>query len=105
MDLFETLQKCNIHGYENQNKKGQNCHILVCERSLALYLYIPPHSCHASGLLYALILRMNLPIFQLCSKEEDVDRELTIFMRRLLDRGYQLEYITPKVSKAIKNAQ
>ena len=38
-------------------------------------------------------------------KEEDVDRELTLFMRRLLDRGYKIESITPKVSKAIKNAQ
>ena len=105
MGLFETLQKCKIHGYENQNQKGQNCHILVCERSLALYLYIPPHSCYASGILSALILRMNLPIFQLCLKEEDVDRELTLFMRRLLALGYQLEYITLKVSKEIKNAQ
>ena len=74
-------------------------------KPLALHLYIPPHSCHAPGLLFALISGMTLRIFQLCSREEDVDQELTLFMRRLLERGHQLEEITPKVSRAIKNAQ
>ena len=68
-------------------------------------LFLLPHSCHAPGLLSALISGMTLRIFQLCSRDEDVDQELTLFMQRLLERGHKLDKITPKVSRAIKNAQ
>ena len=78
---------------------------LLYEKPLALHLYIPPHSCHAPGLLTALIFGMTLRIFQLCSRERDVDQELTSFMQRLLERGQKLEEVTPKLSSAIKNAQ
>ena len=74
-------------------------------KPLALHLYIPPHSCHAPGLLTALIFGMTLRIFQLYSRERDVDQELTSFMQRLLERGQKLEEVTPKLLSAIKNAQ
>ena len=85
-------------------KKGKTVTSLYA-KPLALYLYIPPHSCHAPGLLSALIFGMTFRIFHLRPREEDVDRELTLFMQRLLDRGYTIDSITLKVSKAIKNAQ
>ena len=74
-------------------------------KPLALNLHIPHHSCHAPGLLTGLISGITLRIFQLCSRYKDVDQELTLFMQRLLGRGHKLEEITPKVSRAIKNAQ
>ena len=64
-------------------------------KPLALYLYIPPHSCHAPGVLSGLIFGMILRIHQLCSKEEDIDKELHLFVSRLLDRGYDLDKIKP----------
>ena len=74
-------------------------------KPLALHLYIPPHSYHAPGLLLTLISGITLRIFQLCLRDEDVDQELTLFMRRLLERDHKLDKITPKLSRAIKNAQ
>ena len=74
-------------------------------KPLALHFYTPSHSFHAPGLLSAFISGMTLGIFQLCSGKDDMDQELTVFMRRLRERGHKLDGITPKVSRAIKNAQ
>ena len=73
-------------------------------KPLALYLYIPPHSCHAPGVLTGLVFGMILRIHRLCSKEEDIDKELHLFVSRLLDRGYDLDKLKPLISKAIYNA-
>ena len=74
-------------------------------KPLALYLYIPPHSCHSPGVLAGLIYGMILQIHQLCTKEIDVDREMYLFMRRILNRGHNLDKITTLFSKAIINAK
>ena len=74
-------------------------------KPLALYLYLPPHSCHAPGVLTGLVFGMILRIHRLCSKEEDIDKELHLFVSRLLDRGYDLDKLKPLISKAIYNAQ
>jgi len=74
-------------------------------KPLALYLYIPPHSCHAPGVLTGLICGMVLRIHQLCTKEKDVDREIYLFMRRVLDRGHNLDEIKAIFSHAITNAK
>jgi hypothetical protein len=73
-------------------------------KPLALYLYIPPHSCHAPGVLTGLIYGVVLRIHQLCSKENDINRELYLFMRRILDRGHDLDNTTNLFSKAMCNA-
>jgi hypothetical protein len=71
---------------------------------LALHLYLPPHSCHAPGLLTGLIFGNVLPIHQLCSAATDVKKELKLFLHRLLDRGYKLWKITLIFQRAIDNA-
>ena len=48
---------------------------------------------------------MILQIHQLYTKETDVDREMYLFMRRILDRGHNLDKITTIFSKAITNAK
>ena len=74
-------------------------------KPLALHLYIPPHSCHPSGSSSGLIFGNILRIYQLSSRQADVQSELCNFYSRLLDRGYKEELILPLFSKGIKNAQ
>jgi hypothetical protein len=71
---------------------------------LALHLYLPPHSCHAPGVLSGLIFGNVLRIHQLCSTAADTKKELKLFFHRLLDRGYKLHTITPIFQQAIDNA-
>jgi hypothetical protein len=70
-------------------------------KPLALHLYLPPHSCHAPGVLSGLIFGNVLRIHQLCSAAFDIKKELKLFFHCLLDRGYQLQKITPLFQQAI----
>lgn len=74
-------------------------------KPLALYLYIPPHSCHAPGVNTGLIFGQVLRIHQLCSKQIDINKELALFMHHLADRGYPINTLTPLFAKAIENAK
>ena len=74
-------------------------------KPLALYLYIFPHSCHLPGVFTGLIYGMILRIHQLCSKETDVNREIYLFTRRILDRGHNLDEITTLFSRTIINTK
>jgi hypothetical protein len=73
--------------------------------SMALHLYIPPHSCHAPGVLPGIVFGNVLQIHQLCSRAADVTQELKIFFHRLLDHGYQLAQLTPLFQQAMDNAK
>jgi hypothetical protein len=73
-------------------------------KPMALHLYLPPHSCHAPGVLPGLIFGNVLRIHQLCSDAKDVVKELKLFFHRLLDRGYQSNQLTPLFQQAIDNA-
>ena len=74
-------------------------------KPLALHLYLPPHSCHAPGVLLGLIFGNILRIHQLCSTAADIKKELKLFFHRLLDCGYELHTITPIFQQAIDNAR
>jgi hypothetical protein len=56
-------------------------------KPMALYQYIPPTTCHPPGTLTGLVFGQVLQIFQLCSRDEDIDLELAAFHHRLLDCG------------------
>jgi hypothetical protein len=73
-------------------------------KPLDLHLYLPPHTCHAPGVLSGLILGNVLCIHQLCSAAADIKKELKLFFHCLLDRGYQLHKTTPLFQQAIDNA-
>lgn len=64
-------------------------------KPMALHLYIPPSSCHAPGLSTGLIYGHFYRIYQLCSHEHDIEREIHLFCNRLLDRGYSLSELIP----------
>jgi hypothetical protein len=52
---------------------------------MALHLYIPPHSCHAPGVLSRLVFSNILCIHQLCSNVKDVIKEIKLLLHRLMD--------------------
>ncbi len=74
-------------------------------KPLALHLYLPPHSCHAPGVVSGLVFGNVLQIYQLCSLATDIKKELKLFLHRLLDHGYQLEQLTPLFQQAIDNVK
>ena len=71
----------------------------------ALQLFIPPRSCHPPGVLTGLIMGNVLCIFRLCSKDQDITKELNLFFEAVLTRGYQASTIKPIFEKAINNAK
>jgi hypothetical protein len=72
-------------------------------KPMALHLYIPPHSCHAPGVLLGIVFGNVLRIHQLCSRAANIVRELKLFFHRLLDQGYQSLQLTPLFQQAIDN--
>ena len=74
-------------------------------KPMALHLYLPPHSCHAPGVLSGLVSGNILRIYQLCSTTKDVEKEVKLFFHRLLDRGYQTEQLIPYFQRAIDKAK
>jgi hypothetical protein len=74
-------------------------------KPMALHLYLPPHSCHAPGVLSGLIFGNVLRTHQLCSDAQDVVKEIKLFLHCLLDQGYQLTQLTPLFQKALDNAK
>lgn len=73
-------------------------------KPLALHLYLPPHSAHPPGCTVGLVMGNVLRIYQLCSREQDVERELRVFYQRLRDRGHQDSSLLPLFKKAVANA-
>jgi hypothetical protein len=76
----------------------------IYAKPLALYQYIPPNSCHPPGVLTGLIFGQILRIYQLCSQSKDIDKELSLFHTRLLNRGYATNQLIPFFEKGINNA-
>jgi hypothetical protein len=85
--------------------EGRHIKSSLYAKPMALHLYLPPHSCHAPGVLSGLVFGNVLHIHQLCSDMKDVMKELKLFFHRLLDRGYQLSQLTPLFQQAIDNAK
>ena len=56
-------------------------------KSLALYHYIPPNSCHPPGVLLGLVFGQILWIHWLCSNNSNVEKELCLFTHASLTVG------------------
>ena len=85
--------------------EGRHIKSSLYAKPMALHLYLPPHSCHAPGVLSGLVFGNVLRIHQLCSDAKDVTKELKLFFHRLLDRGYQSHQLTPLFQQAMDNAE
>lgn len=74
------------------------------EKPMALYLYLPPHSCHAPGVRTGLINGEILRIHRLCTDEDDIVARVRTFFRRMRRRGHQPRDILPLFKKGRANA-
>jgi len=103
---WEFTKRCKSVVFMDMTIEIENGKIVTSlyAKPLALYLYIPPHSCHSPGVHTGTIFGNILRIFQLCSRDKDIDKELSLFYERLLDRGHQQSTILPLFEKAISNA-
>ena len=81
-------------------KKNDEIHTTLFEKSLNLYLYIPPHSAHPPGVLTGLVIGNCHRIHTLCSDETDRINNLRSFLRRLRARGYPLSTLLPLFHRA-----
>lgn len=64
-------------------------------KPMALHLYIPPTSCHAPGIATGLVFGHFFRIFELCSHQHDIEQEMYLFFKCLLDRGYTFSQLSP----------
>ena len=70
------------------------------EKELNLYLFIPPHSAHAPGVLTGLVLGNCHRIHTLCSNPADVLHLSQLFFNRLIRRGYSPNILLPLFKRA-----
>ena len=84
---------------------GTKIETTLFEKQLALHLYIPHHSCHPPGVIVGLVVGNVLQIFQLFSRQDDIEMHLCKFFACLLDRGYQSKVMMPLFDHAISNAE
>jgi hypothetical protein len=68
--------------------KSDHIHTDLFEKSLNLYFYIPPSSCHSSGVINGIILGGVHRIYRLCSDNSDIKKHLINFRNRLIAQGY-----------------
>ncbi len=76
----------------------------IYAKPLALYQSFPPNSCHPPGSLTGLVYGQIFRIYQLCSLSKDIDKELSLFYKRLLNCGYLTPKLIPLFMKGINNA-
>ena len=84
----------DIHGTQIQTT--------IYEKSLNLYLYLPPHSCHPPGVLKGLIHGRIRQFMLLCRDREDGLSYVLELFRRLRLRGYATDMLRPIFEKALQ---
>jgi hypothetical protein len=72
----------------SQNRNGTFATNLY-EKVLNTYLYLPPHSAHAPGVLKGLVIGMIKRIVRLTSDHVNINQHIKNLYMRLLQRGYQ----------------
>ena len=77
-----------------------NIQTTLFEKSLNLYLYIPPHSAHPPGVLAGLVIGNCHRIFTLCSDDNNKYSHLRQFFTRLKARGYTSDVLLPLFHRA-----
>ena len=75
------------------------------EKSMNIYLYIPPHSAHPPGVLTVLVSGNILWIHSLCSEKDYINLSMKQFYARLLFHGYQQNLLIPAFTKGIIRAR
>ena len=79
--------------------------ITLCEKSIALYLFIPPHSVHPQGGTFRHIYGKILRICHLYIHEADILEQIRILFCQFLQRGHSVSSLIPVFKCAFENAQ
>jgi hypothetical protein len=74
------------------------------EKPMNLYLYLPPRSAHAPGVLPGLIIGMTKRIYALSTEHTDRVQSLRRLFLRLCNRGHSAATLRPLFTNAIKKA-
>ena len=75
------------------------------EKKINLYLYIPPHSTHAPGVLIRLVSGNILCIHLLCRDKEEFNRRMKELYVGFLVRGYEFDFLIPAFTRGITGAR
>ncbi len=84
--------------------EGERLVTTIYAKPMALYQYIWPNPCHPLRVLTSLIFGQIFWIYQLCSLSQDINKELSLFYKHLLNRGYTSTNLLPLFKKGINNA-
>lgn len=86
--------------------KFTNNHIStkISEKAFSLFLYLPPHSAHAPGVLKGLIYGGVLRIYRLTTEKSEILKSTQQFYQRLRARGYSSYILQPIFNIAYTNA-
>ena len=100
----ENLKTVNVMDMIISIRKDQivTCHY---EKSMNLYLYIPPHSAHPLRVLTGIVSGNIIRIHSLCNEQEDINRLMKDFYARLIVRGYQRDLLIPAFTQGITGAR
>ena len=72
------------------------------EKVLNSYLYLPPHSAHAPGVLTGLINGMITRIARLITYRPDINQHIQNFYQRLIHRGYKQRFLMQLFNNTIE---
>lgn len=70
------------------------------EKTMNLYLYLPPSSSHPISLIKGFIYGLVLRIYRLTSHSTDISDNINKLFKRLVARGYKPDFLTPLFQKA-----
>ncbi len=84
--------------------EGEQLVTTIYTKPMALYQYILPNSSHPPGVLTGLVFGQILRIYQLCSLSQDINKELSLFYKCLLNCGYTSTKLLPLFKKGINKA-
>ena len=87
------------------NNSQNRIHSRIYEKLQNLYLYIPPHSAHPPGILRSIISGNISRYFKLCTDRQDFEISTRRFLKRLCNRGYKHNDLTPMFHEAIKKVE
>ncbi len=76
----------------------------IYAKPMVPYQYILLNSCHPPCILTGLVFGQILQIYQLFSLSQDINKELSLFYKRLQNHGYTSKKLLPLFDKGINNA-
>ena len=98
---FTPLQKKILFMDLTLHVTPQGIRTSLFEKKLNLYLYIPPHSAHAPGILRGLVFGMTARIVNLTSHWRDQATAMRNLFLRLCQRGYTSTQLRPLFDAAL----